>query len=934
MNSKIMLAAMVAVMGLALCGIIVNETEDSDAAMGSSTNPVSSVSSTIQSFVTNYSDRTIYVYVGSSFSLSANSQYTAYSGNSSHGISASSSGFSGTITNATGASSSFTITYAYDDGNGAIYGSIRIYAIEKPSYRFYFSANNSSYGSIIAYYYDSGSKTYIGSGQQQPVGRTLYVEASPASGYRFTNWTAGGSIVSSNALYSFTMPSNNYTLTATFVSSAPSTYNLVFRANDSNYGSVMGYYYDTDDQPVYFGSNTNHRSGEDLYVQATARTGYQFVNWTSNGTVVSTNPTYNFTMPSSAYSLVANFTAIASYPLTFTANDSNYGSVMGYYYDTDDQPVYFGSNTNHRSGEDLYVQATARTGYQFVNWTSNGTVVSTSPTYNFTMPSTSYDLVANFEANAGYALTFSANDSDYGSVLGYYYDTDAARVYFGSGLTHDAGEDLYVQANAKNGYQFVNWTSGDTVVSTEPIYNFTMPSTSYDLVANFEAAATYPLTFTANDSDYGSVIAYYVDTDGGKTYFGSGAELPSGTTVFLQAIASTGNVFVSWTAAGVTVSSSGIYSFTMPSSAYSLVANFREKIEGATYWTNDLYNGTISIAFKFNPSSSKTHMMDIPLYTGSTDSQGNTTWMDSGYTLKVTAAYPATITTAIYQGGNQIDSRTGSYGNWSAFVLDLQLSTGVISFVPIDLFAFSDFTDYSTIETSRQIIFSWEVPDNATALTIEHTDTGTGNAPRFSVVGTATFLNTFGIVLNNPNLNVNSYFPQYNAVRVNLYSFAVYGESMTVNGKTWAVDGSDITMTYIDDEGHYIYAEPGTEGSVTRTLTLSNISITWDGANCLLSFNDSNFTIDLGSYSTGSKTFSFTGLWYFTATIAEPYTATQTEVTGEWDSVLNMDATTVILLFLGIILGAGLFCHVKFKLKWLDAALILGALIVAFTLLG
>ena len=42
--------------------------------------------------------------------------------------------------------------------------------------------------------------------------------------------------------------------------------------------------------------------------------------------------------------------------------------------------------------------ATANSGYTFTNWTENGTVQSTSPSYNFTL-ATNRNLVANFTAN-------------------------------------------------------------------------------------------------------------------------------------------------------------------------------------------------------------------------------------------------------------------------------------------------------------------------------------------------------------------------------------------------------------------------------------------------------------------------------------------------------------------------------------------------------
>ena len=65
--------------------------------------------------------------------------------------------------------------------------------------------------------------------------------------------------------------------------------------------------------------------GETCTLTATPNTGYTFSKWTKNGTTVSTNATYSFTV-NAATSLVANFT-INSYNVTATANPTEGGTV-------------------------------------------------------------------------------------------------------------------------------------------------------------------------------------------------------------------------------------------------------------------------------------------------------------------------------------------------------------------------------------------------------------------------------------------------------------------------------------------------------------------------------------------------------------------------------------------------------------------------------
>jgi uncharacterized repeat protein (TIGR02543 family) len=113
------------------------------------------------------------------------------------------------------------------------------------------------------------------------------VTASAKTGYRFTNWTESGSVVSTSASYTFTATSNR-TLVANFTQ----TYKISVSASPSTGGTVSG--------------GGTYVSGASVTVKATAKTGYTFTNWTESGSVVSTSASYNFTATANR-TLVANF---------------------------------------------------------------------------------------------------------------------------------------------------------------------------------------------------------------------------------------------------------------------------------------------------------------------------------------------------------------------------------------------------------------------------------------------------------------------------------------------------------------------------------------------------------------------------------------------------------------------------------------------------
>ena len=170
------------------------------------------------------------------------------------------------------------------------------------------------------------------------------------------------------------------------VSIMAATYTVTATANPAVGGTVSG--------------GGTFTSGQSCTVSATANTGYTFVNWTENGTPVSTQANYTFTVEGNR-NLVANF-SINSYTITASANPGNGGSVSG--------------AGDYNYGASCTLTATAATGYTFTNWTENGTPVSTQANYTFNVTG-NRTLVANFSINS-YTITASANPVNGGTVSG------------------------------------------------------------------------------------------------------------------------------------------------------------------------------------------------------------------------------------------------------------------------------------------------------------------------------------------------------------------------------------------------------------------------------------------------------------------------------------------------------------------------------------
>ena len=125
-----------------------------------------------------------------------------------------------------------------------------------------------------------------------------------------------------------------------------------------------------------------YEEGTQATLTATAAEGYEFVNWTIEGTEVSTENPYTFAVTADL-ALVANFKLIppTKYNVTVTA-DSTMGTVAG--------------AGEYEEGAEATLTATANEGYEFVNWTVDGTEVSTENPYTFNVTA-DVEVVANFK---------------------------------------------------------------------------------------------------------------------------------------------------------------------------------------------------------------------------------------------------------------------------------------------------------------------------------------------------------------------------------------------------------------------------------------------------------------------------------------------------------------------------------------------------------
>ena len=208
-------------------------------------------------------------------------------------------------------------------------------------------------------------------GGSYTTGSSVTVTATPNAGYAFANFTEGGAIVSSNSSYQFNITGNR-TLVANFTLSPIGSFTVNVTSNPSAGGTTTG--------------QGSYPSGSSVSVTATPKAGYTFANFTENGTIVSSNSPYNFTLIGNR-TLVANFTLIPipNFTVNVTSNPLAGGTTTG--------------QGSYASGSPVSITANASIGYTFKNFTENGAIVSSNSPYSFNITG-NRTLVANFTLNA------------------------------------------------------------------------------------------------------------------------------------------------------------------------------------------------------------------------------------------------------------------------------------------------------------------------------------------------------------------------------------------------------------------------------------------------------------------------------------------------------------------------------------------------------
>ena len=506
-------------------------------------------------------------------------------------------------------------------------------------------------------------------------GTSLELLASPAAGWLFNGWSGD---LSGTANPSTILLDDNKNITATFIEEILITHTITASAGPN--GSIA---------PA---GEVTVDKGSSQGFTITPNNGYHIADVLVNGSSVGTPAEYTFTNVTDNHTIQTTF-AINTYTIAASASPAAGGTVSG-----------AGTYTH---GEEVILTATANEGYEFVYWTENGTVVSSSAEYIFDA-SDSRSLLAVFETPT-YTVAFNVVRG-IGSITA---AVDGAPI--ASGASVDYGSEVVFTATAGEGYSIEQWTlNGDPLDNHSPD-RFT--------VKDLDKNITVTVAFEA--IPYTLDVAVLPAGAGMVTLNPNTAFFTTGQVISLSASPNTGFDFLHWLDNGKSIlSTDNPFDYTMPAHNTSLNAVFTvsQYTITATAGTNGSINpaGDVVVDHGDNQSFTITpntgyHIVDVLVNGGSVGALSSYTFENvtqshtiqaifsiDTYTIAASAGPNGSIApegeVTVNEGSSQRFTITPNTGYHIADVLVNGSSVGT----PTE-YTFTNVTDDHTIHTTFAI---------------------------------------------------------------------------------------------------------------------------------------------------------------------------------------------------------------------------------------
>ncbi len=322
---------------------------------------------------------------------------------------------------------------------------------------------------ITTNYYDTPMK----------VGQNVTVVATTANGYTFLGWYEGETKLTSELEYSFNMPEKNVQYTAKWMNCP-----IALEKNIEEAGTVTGVSIPT-------------KLGETISITATTKAGYTWIGWYDGEEKISDELSFTVKLTEQNKVYTAKWTY---YTLSTSSNfdmwlwDGTFSPQAGTYPKKTSEKVTV--------GQSLTLTAKTKAGYTWVGWYNGDEKLTESMSYTFTMPAENVKYTARWSR-----LILTSNNEAAGSI------TQLTSTY-------KVGDSVKISAKTNNGYTWIGWYDGDTLLTRELEYSLNMSATNKTYTAKWSKASLvkngeYAGTVGGLDSTYkvGDVVTIVATTN-------------------------------------------------------------------------------------------------------------------------------------------------------------------------------------------------------------------------------------------------------------------------------------------------------------------------------------------------------------------------------------------------------------------------------------
>ncbi|KNZ42624.1 InlB B-repeat-containing protein [Acetobacterium bakii] len=476
----------------------------------------------------------------------------------------------------------------------------------------------------------AGNGTVIGGGNVAN-GSKVTLTATPNAGYKFSQWTDENTVVvGTNPTLSITVTDNGK-YTASFV---PDTVEIQVSADPTGGGTVSG--------------SGTYVSGTSVTLTATPAENYCFVQWINPQTqaVISKKSNYTFTASAATSGQYSAVFEVKMIPVQISkvASPASLQSI-----------TVMPAAGNYASGTVLPLEARwTGSAVTFLGWYANGVLLSSEINFNYTVTEP--------------VLITAVFDTDWGSVIVFGNPFSSRTVDID---IQPIGTSLNYNGQSDN-YDFVNWTNpAGAVVSSNPNLDVEVQTGLQTFIANVT-----PKIFTI------SVIE--TPTRGGTVQVTSDSSIPYGKNATVEATASPGYSFNSWTDGdtGQIMSTTPTYTFG-PEKNTNLVAHFTQNTYALDLTADPSDGGTVVGSADNLTYGQVVNIQAIPNdeynFNGWVDEYGNTVSTSAKYSVTIVGnmsltatfseiQYPISATANPSEGGTVTGS--GSFVNGAAVTLN------------------------------------------------------------------------------------------------------------------------------------------------------------------------------------------------------------------------------------------------------------------------